>query len=55
MTEANKEMMQLLSFSFLEDFGHEHKQSVVLRCDGQSVIHLTNNHVYHARTKHIQV
>ena len=50
--EASKEMIWLQSF--LEELGHKQRKGV-LHCDSQCVIHLANNPVYHARTKHIQV
>lgn len=38
----------------LEDFGLNYRK-VPLRCDNKSAIDLSNNHVYHSRTKHIDV
>jgi len=37
----------------LEDVGETQQAPTVIRCDNQSTIKLTNNLVYHARTKHI--
>ena len=39
----------------LLDLGHEVQGPVTLYCDNMSSIHLENNPVYHARTKHIEV
>jgi hypothetical protein len=38
----------------LTDFGIKFKQ-VLLLCDNESVVKLTNNPVQHARTKHIDI
>jgi histone deacetylase 1/2 len=38
----------------LNDFGIKFKQ-VLLLCDNESVVKLTNNPVQHARTKHIDI
>jgi hypothetical protein len=34
---------------------HEEKKAMVIRCDNQGVISLTNNPTQHVRTKHIDV
>ena len=52
ITKASKEIIWLQLF--LEELGQK-QENEVLHCDIQSVIHLVNNHVYHARTKCIQV
>jgi len=31
------------------------KDYVTIHCDNQSTIHLVDNHIYHKRTKHINV
>ena len=38
----------------LRDIGRL-QNSVTIFCDSQSAIHLTTNHVYHSKTKHIDV
>jgi len=38
----------------LEDFGIK-LQNILIKCDNTSVIALTKNPVFHARTKHIEV
>ena len=52
VTEASKELIWLQSF--LEELGRKQGKSM-LHCDSQNAIHLAKNHVYHTRTKHIQV
>ena len=52
ITETVKEAIWLQGL--LDDLGFGQKQ-VTLFCDSQSAIHLVNNQVYHARTKHIDV
>ena len=39
----------------LSDLGHDVQGHVTLYCDNMSSIHLANNPVFHARTKHIEV
>ena len=51
-TEAVKEAIWLQGL--LDDLGVGQKQVTVF-CDSQSAIHLANDQVYHARTKHIDV
>ncbi|WRX24984.1 Integrase [Theobroma cacao] len=51
VTEAVKEALWLKSL--VSDLGFEQTQTVVF-CDSQSAIHLTKNHMFHERTKHIQ-
>ncbi|CAI7920751.1 unnamed protein product [Closterium sp. NIES-53] len=46
-------LIRWLSF-LLAELGRS-QPSVSLACDGASMIHLTENHVYHARNKHIEV
>ena len=50
ITEAVKEAIWLQGL--LDDLGVGQKQVTVF-CDTQSAIHLAENQVYHARTKHI--
>jgi hypothetical protein len=38
----------------LEEVGEEHMTPTIIKCDNQSSIKLTNNPVYHARSKHIE-
>ena len=52
MTKASKELIWLQGF--LKELGQKSEKSV-LHCDSQSVIHLTKNPAFYARTKHIQV
>ena len=52
VTEASKELIWLQSF--LEELGQNYGKST-LHYDSESTIHLAKNHVYHTRTKHIQV
>lgn len=51
-TEACKEMLWLKNF--LQELGLE-QDGYVIHCDSQSVIDLSKNATYHARTKHIDV
>ncbi|GKB50687.1 hypothetical protein Tco_0901440 [Tanacetum coccineum] len=51
-TEAVKEAIWLRGL--LEELGVE-LNTVVVNCDNQGAIHLSQNHVFHARTKHINV
>ena len=50
--EASKEVLRLKglveTFSIIQD-------SVRVHCDSQSMIHLAKDHIYHKRTKHIDV
>ena len=50
VVEATKEALRLTGL--VEEFGVK-KGGVQLHCDSQSIIYLENNHMYHARTKHI--
>nr|GEY98543.1 hypothetical protein [Tanacetum cinerariifolium] len=52
LTEAVKEAIWLRGL--LEELGVEHNR-VTVNCDNQGVIHLLRNHVFHERTKHINV
>ncbi|XP_019435947.1 PREDICTED: uncharacterized protein LOC109342413 [Lupinus angustifolius] len=60
-TEAEYRAMALASceaqwlVSLLANLGLAHPQSVQLYCDNQSAMHIATNHVYHERTKHIEV
>lgn len=38
----------------VERFGLQHSETIVF-CDGQSTIHLTKNHMYHERSKRIDI
>ena len=51
ISEASKKMIWLKNFS--EELGKEHAFNAWYS-DRKSVIHLVKNHVFHARTKHIQ-
>ena len=37
----------------LQDVGEEKKEPTMIKCDNQSSIKLTNNPIFHARTKHV--
>ena len=50
--EAVKEAIWLQGL--LDELGFKQKH-IKVHCDGQSVIHLAKNQVYHARTEHIDV
>ncbi|GJR51817.1 zinc finger, CCHC-type containing protein [Tanacetum coccineum] len=52
LTEAVKEAIWLRGL--LEELGVE-LNTVVVNCDNQGAIHLSRNHVFHERTKHINV
>nr|GEV88898.1 retrotransposon protein, putative, Ty1-copia subclass [Tanacetum cinerariifolium] len=52
LTEAVKEAIWLRGL--LEELGIE-LNTVAVNCDNQSAIHLSRNHVFHERTKHINV
>ncbi|GJZ29364.1 hypothetical protein Tco_0574011 [Tanacetum coccineum] len=52
LTEVVKEAIWLRGL--LEDLGIE-LNTVVVNCDNQGAIHLSRNHVFHERTKHINV
>ncbi|GJU96077.1 retrotransposon protein, putative, ty1-copia subclass [Tanacetum coccineum] len=52
LTKGVKEAMWLRGL--LEEFGIK-LNSVAVNCDNQGVIHLSQNHVFHERTKHINV
>ncbi|GJV45102.1 retrovirus-related pol polyprotein from transposon TNT 1-94 [Tanacetum coccineum] len=52
LTEAVKEAIWLRGL--LEELGVE-LNSVAVNCDNQGAIHLSQNHVFHKRTKHINV
>ncbi|GJS47219.1 retrovirus-related pol polyprotein from transposon TNT 1-94 [Tanacetum coccineum] len=52
LTEVVKEVFWLRGF--LEELGVE-RNAVAVNCDNQGAIHLSQNHVFHERTKHINV
>ncbi|GKC50392.1 hypothetical protein Tco_1073137, partial [Tanacetum coccineum] len=52
LTEAVKEAIWLRGL--LEELGVV-LNTVAVNCDNQSAIHLSRNHVFHERTKHINV
>nr|GEZ52047.1 retrovirus-related Pol polyprotein from transposon TNT 1-94 [Tanacetum cinerariifolium] len=52
LTEAVKEAIWLRGL--LEELGVE-LNTVAVNCDNQGAIHLSQNHVFHYRTKHINV
>jgi hypothetical protein len=52
LTEASKEAIWLNGLA--SGLGIQ-QESVVVKCDSQSAIHLAKNQVFHARTKHIDV
>lgn len=39
----------------LQDFHIEHPSPIVIYCDNKSTFHITTNHVFHERTKHIKI
>ena len=39
----------------LKDLSQNHQESTTIFCDNNSAIALANNHVYHKRTKHIDI
>lgn len=51
-TEAGKEAIWLKGM--VEQLGFE-QNSMLVHCDSQSAIYLAKNHVYHSRTKHIDI
>jgi len=53
MTEAMKEAIWLQGL--LDDLRIDHDLLKVNNCDSMSAIYLAKNHVYHVRTKHIDV
>ncbi|GKG29775.1 hypothetical protein Tco_0419673 [Tanacetum coccineum] len=52
LTEALKEAIWLRGL--LEELGVD-LNTVAVNCDNQGAIHLSRNHVFHERTKHINV
>jgi len=52
MTKAMKEAIWLQGL--LDDLGIDH-DLLKINCDSMSAIYLAKNHVYHAKTKHIDV
>lgn len=50
--EATKKLIWLQRL--VSDLGLSHERPVLL-CDSQSALHLAKNHVFHARTKHIDI
>lgn len=53
LTSAAKETIWILRC--LADIRHEQEQATLMHCDNQGAIALSNNPVYHSRTKHISV
>jgi hypothetical protein len=53
-TQATKEAIWMTKF--MKELGYmKEKKAIVIRCDKQGVISLTNCPTQHARTKHIDV
>uniref|UniRef100_A0A803QHI8 Reverse transcriptase Ty1/copia-type domain-containing protein n=1 Tax=Cannabis sativa TaxID=3483 RepID=A0A803QHI8_CANSA len=53
MANATSELTWLLAL--LKDFGVSHKQPANLYCDNTAAIHISENPVYHERTKHVEI
>ncbi|GAA0155858.1 hypothetical protein LIER_38167 [Lithospermum erythrorhizon] len=39
----------------LQSLGISHTRTIQVYCDSQSALHLAQNHVFHERTKHIEI
>ncbi|KAL6137988.1 hypothetical protein ACLB2K_063276 [Fragaria x ananassa] len=53
MTSATCELIWLKGL--LQDLGFQSTKSMPLHCDNQATMHIALNHVFHERTKHIEV
>ncbi|KFK25001.1 hypothetical protein AALP_AA8G053500, partial [Arabis alpina] len=60
-TEAEYRAMMLLTKELiwlkriLESLGIKHSQPMLMYCDNKAVIHISNNPVFHERTKHVEL
>ena len=53
MAAATSELIWLKTF--LASLGIFHTHGMQLFCDSEAAIHITNNHVFHEHTKHIEI
>lgn len=45
----------LWSNQLLHNLNISHKETMILHCDSKATIHISNNPIYHERTKYIEV
>ena len=53
MANATSEVTWILAL--LKDFGISHNRPAYLYCDNTAAIHISENPVYHERTKHVEI